>query len=391
MKRKNKNSCIALTGFICNECQNDMFMSIFYNIYTELIKKLSSMPAYKNGKEVTSVIEKVLEINKRDIPYFEDLGHIAKMRMAKFKKEEIRIKQGLLEVEQYQSDKKNSKFIQQLINDHPNLTKDEIFSNFDTTLNKLVTKISQMKYLIPELSRFVEECLMDEAFSILDGTEKETLLGAYIQPFDRLTQDIITYLKEYEKIIDIIVERLKEIKEDIKLHLTEYMSAAFDMKARSAAIATNFVASGLIGFVAREAATRVLAGFLVGGGVVSGVLIAVTFVQAKRKWDQAKKKNEESINTKKIAGINSTEEAEEEMKKVEDFIDQIIKDLELNNMTLKEVCQEEKSRNFQLINKIEDVMEKKVNGKKFQVDDRVKLIQNMKVAQNNLERFKQSI
>jgi hypothetical protein len=313
------------------------------------------------------------------------------MRMTKFKKEELRVKQGLLEVEQFQSEKTFSKFIQQLIHDHPNLTKEEIFGNFDRTLNKVVTKISQMKYLIPELSRFVEECLMDDAFSILDQPEKETLLAAYVQPFDRLTQEILTSLKEYEKITDIIIERLKEIKEDIKVNLKEYMSASFDAKARSAAIATNFIASGVIGFVAREAAVRVLAGFLVGGGVVSGVLIAVTFVQAKRKWDQAKKKNEESLNTKKIAGINNAEEAENEMERVEEFIGHIVSDLEANNKTLKEICQEEKSRNFQLINKIEDVMEKKVKGKKFQIDDRVKLIQYMKVAQNNLERFKQSI
>jgi len=391
IKRKAATSCITATGFLCDNCQGDIFTSILLGIFNELNEHFNKVKPFENGLHFITALEQIVHINARELPFFLDGGHISKIRSNRFRKEQLRIQAGLLEVEQFQMEKSLSKQIQKLMSDHPNLAQVELFENFDKTLTSLTIKISQMTFIMPELSKFVEEYLFDDSASILDVKEKDTLYETYVIHFDRLTKEIISALREYEQIIDAICANLLEIKEDIKVNLKEYMSAAFDAKARSAAVATNFVASGLIGFVAREAAVKVVAGVLVGGGAIGAALTVYTFIQAKKKWDEAKKKNEEALNTRKITGVNNVKEAEEEMKKVEEFVTGLIEDLQNNNKTLKDVCAEEESRNFKLVDKIKDVMDDKINGMNLKLDSRVKLIQGMKVAQNNLERFKQSL
>jgi len=391
IRRREKTSCIAATGFICEECQTDIFMQIFLGIYNELNSNLKAIPAYKSGTEVIAILDRIMQINVQELPFFLDEGHISSIRAAKFNREQQRIQNGLMEVEQYQGDRSLSEQIQQLIFDHPSLAEMDLFNSFEQTFTKLTIKISQIAYIIPELSRFVEEYLLDDSSSILDNGEKKVLMQTYVIPFDHLTKEILASLKDYEKIIDDVCQNLLAIKDEIKQNLAEYMTATKNAKVKSAAVAGNLVASGVMGFLAREAAVKALAGFLVGGGAIGAALTIYTFVQAKKKWDEAKKKNEDMVDLKKITGINSVKEAEAEMNKVEDFISGLVKNLEENNKTLKEVCHEEKNRNFHLIDKVQEVIDKKISNMPVELDDRVKLIQCMKVAENNLKRFKQSI
>lgn len=79
------------------------------------------------------------------------------------------------------------------------------------------------------------------------------------------------------------------------------------------------------------------------------------------------------------------------MQVVEEFVTNMIEELKEKNRTLKDVCGEEKSRNYTLIQKMEECIDNKIKGEEIKMDEVVKLIQSMKVAQNNLERFKQCI
>ena len=392
IKIRFKDSCIFTEGMICTDCRNDLFTSIILDMFHEINDILHKAPSFESGQKVLSVFEQLVVINTKELPYFLDEGHICKIRSNKFRKEQLRVQRGLQDTAKFFPQKNLSKQIQQIVHDHPNLAEVDLFQNFETLSTRVMLKVSQLEYLIPEISKFVEEYLMDDRFSIMDASEKLNLTQTYTDHLRQITGDILIILKEYEKLVGEIITNLQVIKEDIKTNLKEFANAHFDAKARSTAVATNFVTSSIIGFLAREAAAKVVVGCLVGGGALAAVFTVVTFIQAKRKWDQVKKKNEESLNTKKIPGINNAQEAEEQMKKVDEFISQLVDNLKKSNAILNEVCShEEISNNSQLIRKIDQVIDKKINGQDVNNDDKAQLVEFMIVTQSNLEKFKKSI
>ena len=388
---KHHESCIKLHGVICEQCQEDMFFKNAQKLFGLIMETIELLPSYKNGFEVLETVEKILEINRRDLVFTPDLGHVSKIRLMRFRKEQMRINQELLEAEPPRVDKNLSRELQRIIADHPNLADTQVLKDFDRSLTSVMIRLAQLEYLIPEISRFVEECLLDKAYTVLDTEEKEILISTYCTPFVSVIEDLLKALKEYEKVADLIVSKLKEIKEDVKQSIKEYIQAANETKAKTTAVATNIVASGALGLVAREVGIRMLAGFLVGGGAIGAGLCILAFIKAKRKFDQAKKKNMEILNSKKIDGIENVKQAEEALEKVGEFIDGVIAEISEKNKILKEVCSQEVNTNYLLTDKIEEIINKKIAGEEITSDDNVVLIHFMKVAQGNLDKYKDAV
>jgi len=70
--------------------------------------------------------------------------------------------------------------------------------------------------LVPELGRFIEECLIDKNYTVLNKEEKEILIKTYVDNFSTNLSELVSSLKGYEYLVDFISGKLKEIKKDIE-------------------------------------------------------------------------------------------------------------------------------------------------------------------------------
>eukprot|EP00330_Aristerostoma_sp_ATCC50986_P004762 CAMPEP_0114586044 /NCGR_PEP_ID=MMETSP0125-20121206/9390_1 /TAXON_ID=485358 ORGANISM="Aristerostoma sp., Strain ATCC 50986" /NCGR_SAMPLE_ID=MMETSP0125 /ASSEMBLY_ACC=CAM_ASM_000245 /LENGTH=71 /DNA_ID=CAMNT_0001781333 /DNA_START=971 /DNA_END=1186 /DNA_ORIENTATION=- len=64
---------------------------------------------YENGAAVVDTIHKILEVNKQELPFTVDNGHLAKIRMKKLQRQKDRIDKELLEAKIPGLDKKLTK------------------------------------------------------------------------------------------------------------------------------------------------------------------------------------------------------------------------------------------------------------------------------------------
>jgi len=97
------------------------------------------------------------------------------------------------------------------------------------------------------------------------------------------------------------------------------------------------------------------------------------------------------LDADRIHGVGNMRELVEGMQNLQEFIRLRILDLEASNMNLREIVCEESLRNNYLAKAIESVIDKKLNSEKIEEEDKEALVKYMKVAQSNLEKFKQSI
>ena len=216
-------------------------------------------------KKLVNVFDKILESNRKEFPFCLDMGHIMKIRLSKFTKEQERIQNSLLDVDQFYSKDTLFKQINDILKEHPDFMHNENFLTFENIATKLIVKISQMEFFIPELSRFIEEGLMDDSYSILDQSEKQILLDTYVEPLNQMTRDVLLMFKEYETVVNTFIANLVDLRENISLNPTEYKEVSAKSKSRSKAVAVDILASGIVGFAVRGVVIKVLAGFLIGG------------------------------------------------------------------------------------------------------------------------------
>lgn len=235
---KDPESCIRIDGFVCEKCQQDQFFKKAKELFDRILSLMNETPCYSSGSHIVEQVEKILEINRRDLKYVPDLGHVAKIRLQKFRKVQNRIHQEILQVEPPILDRNLSQKIQSLISDHPGLSDMDILKSFDKSVTTVTMRIAQMEYLIPEISKFVEESLIDVTFTVLDNDEKELLMNTYCKPFESVTTDLIKSLKEYEAVADKLMDKLNMIKEDIHNNLKEYIKAVTQVKHQSTVAAT---------------------------------------------------------------------------------------------------------------------------------------------------------
>jgi len=352
---------------------------------------MSQVASFQSGSHLCDALEELVDINKRELPFVLDRGCISHIRLETFSKERTRIRDGLAQVEVYQAQNGLFKDAQKTMADHPSLANEQLSEDFKRIGMSLEIKISQMAYILLELSKFIDQYLLDEKASILNETEKESLYEAYVAPYDKLLREIITSFRTYGEVIEVICQNLFNIKMQTALNLKEYSTAASDTRNKSMAISAELVSASILGFLGREAAGKAVAAFFVGGGVIGGVLIAVFFVHSIHKLRQAIKKNGETLNRSKIDGIQDLKSAEEEMKKMEEFVTKLVDDLEKNKETLKKICSEDESENFNLVEQIVKAMDDKIKGKNLSAQERDELLEKMDAAEHNLERFKQCL
>jgi len=391
-KKNDKASCIKTTGFICKDCQESLFMKTLLDMFKQITDSIDRNYSYNSSQELISNFEQIIKINEKELPYYVDMGHITEIRSSKFNKDNQRIQKGLVQIQQSQIDKTLSRQIQKIFNDHPKLAEqNEWVTAFNQSLMKITIEISQMEFLMPELSKFVEECLLDESFPILAKGEKDLLLETYTLPLQRINKNILDCFQVYEKILTELAVKLGEIREEILEELKKYSTASYDVTARSIALSANFLSTSFLGFVGQEVGIKIFAGFLAGGGAIGVALTVISFINAKRKWDEASKRNKEILDADKIPGVGNIRELVDGMQNLQEFIRLRINDLEESNAKLKEVCQQEAIQNNYLANRIEAVIDKKLNNEAVGEDDREALIKYMQITQSNLEKFKQSI
>ena len=391
-EKKSETSCIASAGFLCKNCQAHEFITALLDFSHELNGDLSQMVPFKNGSHVAKIIEQLVEINQREIEFFLDGGHISKMRLERIRKEQIRIQEHLLKVEKCQIERSLTKKIQKILSDHPDLAHAKVGENFNETQSSLTTIISKMTYLIPELSQFIEKYLLDDRASILDEQEKKALHEAYVAQFEELSEKAINSLQDYDAIIESLCKTLVDIKVNIQKNLQEYLIAASGALWKSIAGVLEAGATGIAGFLGKEMITKTAVGLLLGGGVIGVGLTAYSaysLIQAYDKLEEAKKEHEAALNKKKIDGINNVKEAEEELKKIEEFVTKLVSDLEKNRKILGKIrLEEEKGRSLNLVRNISKAMDAKINGKSLSDDSRARLLEGMRVAEKNLQQFK---
>jgi len=369
-KKKSQTSCIALTGGLCQDCQGHLFTSGVLGIRDELKRRMSQVTPFQNGHHFCRALEQLLEINRREIPFFLDRGCISEIRLKRIEKEQIRISAGLAKVGRYQVQYSLYEEVLRIMNDHPRLTNsqnsensnesgklasiqlnlneigslansqqsensnevmtlanNQLIKDFSETGKDLEIKVSQLEYMVGELSRFIDQYLLDEKASILNETEKKALWEAYVGHFDRILKEVLALFKNYSGMIDLVCENLLNIQMHTIANLKEYLAAASETRNRTMTIGVELLSSGLLGFLGREVAGRAIAALFVGGGVVGGVVTAFFFFQAWQRLREAMRKNEETLNLKKIDGIKDVKDAKEEMKKMEEFVTGLINNL----------------------------------------------------------------
>jgi hypothetical protein len=84
ISKRCKDSCLRTTGVVCKKCMDSLFYgevrSVFNHIKYTLTKKEK---AYDGGQAVLDVLDKVLEANKKDLPFSDDIDHISQIRQTK--------------------------------------------------------------------------------------------------------------------------------------------------------------------------------------------------------------------------------------------------------------------------------------------------------------------
>jgi len=385
--RKALSSCLNSTGFLCESCQGNEFTIILLRIYKDLSGHLNKVTPFKSGKEFLQLLEQIVEINAKQIPFFLDQGYISKIRSERLKKEQIRIQSGLLKAEQLQNEKAISKDVHKIMTDHPNIAQTELIEKFTKTQANLSTKISQIEYIFPELKNFVEAFILDKNATILNEKEKNFLLDIYVYHFSRLTKEILDSFQLYEEAIQAVCTSLEEVRRGIKSGLKEYQDAVFCTKLGSFASIMAFLAARHSASAGRE-----FAGFtslLRAEGIVGTGLTAMSLMLAKLGWNKMKNKNEEYLNPKKIAGIDKENEDENEMQKIEEFATKVFENFQQRIHALRKFYLRKENRNFLLVQRIEEEMDNKIKGVNLSPESRLNLLEVLEAAQNNVARFKE--
>lgn len=389
-ERTDSSSCITFGGSLCENCQKDLFTTILLEIQNELKSHFQKVMPFKSGQDIIETLEKILNINAQDLPFFLDEGHIEKIRSDRLKKDRLRIQKGLLSVKQLQMERSLSREIQKIMGDHPKLAKTNISDHFLETQGNLFLRISQMEFLIPEITKFMKAFLFDENASILNEREKKILLKTYVFNFKKVAEDIIDSFQSFDALMDLICTDLEEFKQVTQTNFKAYMSASRDYKTKLAASFASFSVSAVAGIVGRDALLGLTA--IAGtGGVVAIGLSIISFIQLKQKWDNIKREHDEVLDATRIPGISDEKEAQQALQKIDVFVTNLITSLRQNRETLREICLEKEELNEMLEKKIREALDNKMKGESLSADSQLEFLNIIKTASNNIEKFKQSL
>jgi len=370
INKRLKTSCIHQRGEICKNCQEDLFLKSLVEFSLNLLKNLNTVPAYESGQELLDLIQKVLDVNKKNLPFVADAGFIAKIRAAKLNQEMLRINDGMLKAQGYTLDVDFCKQVKKLVTEQSGIIESELVDSYEKVVQQLLTKLSQTDYLLLELSRFLEESLIDSSFSVLNEEERTQVLKIYVYPFQNTMAETLEAFKEYQKLLTSVVEKLAPVKNDIETNVKEYVIGKSDCQALSVASSSSFFVSFVISNLAREVFFKVFAGCLVGSGAGIAIVSIICFIRLSKKFNQNKKESEKKVNLKTVPDIKKSFEQEDELKRIVQYFTNIIKDIGENNTLLAEILEEGKvpSESF-LVEEIEKALEKKLKGESLTQDD----------------------
>jgi len=392
INKRLKTSCIHTRGEICKNCQEDLFVRSLVDFSLNLFQNLQKMPAYENGQELLHLIKKVLDVNKKNLPFVADTGFIAKIRASKLNQERLRINEGMLKAQGYTLDVDFCRQIKKLVTEQSGIIEREIVDNYEKVVQNLLMKLSQTDYLLHELSTFLEESLTDNSFSVLSNEEKLLLLEVYVYPFQNTMSETLEAFKEYQKLLAYIVEKFTPIKDDIEKNVKEYVLGKSDFQALSVAASSNFFVSFVISNLAREVFFKVFAGCLVGSGGVIALVSIICFVKLTKKFNQKKQESDRLVNLNSVPNLRNSAEQEEELRKIVQYFNNVIKDIGANNALLAEILEEGKvPAEKTLIEKIEQALEKKNQGQSLTQNDIDELKINFQNVNSKIYKLKENI
>jgi len=334
-----------------------------------------------------------MKINAQRFNFVEDGGDIAKMRFNYLQTEQNRIKDVLLNACRCEIEGEASKIIYKMRSEFPNLSESEFTKEFTKTQIKIAMILSKLESLVPELRKFTEEFLLNDSTSILNEEEQNFILETYVSPFKELAKEILANFKDSQKLIDSICLYLQVFKgenEIILKLLIDYREASDETSRQGRFFLGSCASSGI-----RVLQNPLLfaANSLVGTTLIYG-LMAYSVVQYTMKFCEKKKKEEVlKINRieERMRVLPSKEEAQKQLKKIQDLMTKILEDLQKKNDYVKKICSQGENTNFLLVKKFERLMKKELKGTKITDTNRHKLTSLLKDVENNIMQYKAAL
>jgi len=383
---KSRESCLNSPDFLCETCQKKLFTTKLFDIHNELDKHLKKVVPFQNGEEFVKTLELIMEINAQELELSTKKGYISDTRSQKWMEENLRIKEGLLEADTIKTPRilweEIEKMIQGSLNLQDKMNDHKKYTNVSATL---AIRISRMKFILPELIKFVE-CQILNDLSLIWEEEEKILWNIFISPFRQLSKQILVGYEFFIKFFDSLDTKIKEKSENLRENLEELVKTTGDVKCKSIfSVISSLGAVGGIGAgVAIGKGALVTLAIPVGAGVgIAGVLItALSFKslkQAKKVCDGSKKE----LVKKTEIDLKNNETFEETLQRFERTIEESLLNLKRYQEDLEKISSNTK-KNFELIYKIEEAMKKKIKGVNLSETEKLKLRQAMKAAQENV-------
>ena len=374
-------SCILSQNEICNECLKDNYLLDILNFLGKLKNKTESLKPYQNGNALVDCLIKVLEINKRDLPFYLDAGSIAKFRMQKITQDRNRIFSLVNNLKSVMAHETLAQTIKKMLGDHPELfnvidSNNDMMNSVQNIVNNVTFSVSRIDLLLYEIKKFTQDQLGDPLFSVLSEDEYDAFIQTYTRPLKENSGSIKSLIIDFGEIVNLVYKACefiyKELDDAIKNFRTDDSSGQAKGYAAASAVATSV----LIGYVAREAAVKVVAGLIGGGGVLGVALAAYSIYEAKKKFDKHKKDSMNKIQLSKIDSGHKYKEDLEIMKDALSFFGKILDEIDQRQKKLFELKDDIKCMN-ELSSKFEEVLKMKLNqmieGKNISIKEELKV------------------
>lgn len=200
-------------GFVCQSCQKHLFMKIITNLWKDLQDQLTKTTSFQNGAEVLSRIESLLNINRRDFPYFTGSSDSQTVVLAQAKKNQIKILAELAKIKPSVNMSFITQSVAEICEDKPYMK--EIYGNFMNVWSDIQTKLATVEYFLAKLEKFLNRSLFNNKYAIYSEAHKDCLLETYVNTFEELTDSILEDFSLYKDVLSYaIVEATNEIYDD---------------------------------------------------------------------------------------------------------------------------------------------------------------------------------
>jgi hypothetical protein len=158
--------------------------------------------------------------------------------------------------------------------------------------------------MLPLISTFIDEKLLDDSFIVFNETEAKLLEESYSNILQIIVRDLEKSLEEYEIYFRVIMRYFEQLEKDAFKVLGELdidlNKIKFSAKQTGGIGVATIVSSALLATIGREAAVQIFGGILLTGGTV-GVAVAIwTLFDGIKKYKEYKNSKTNNVKWTKI-------------------------------------------------------------------------------------------